>query len=273
VTWSSRLISLTTAGPVLCAGIDPHPEILEAWGHPDTPGGLAGWAENIRGALGASAVAVVKPQVALFERHGVAGMTVLAELLGELRQAGHMVIGDAKRGDIGSTMEGYAHAWLGVGSDFEVDALTLVAYQGVGALEPALELAQAHGKGIFVLAATSNSEAWPTQSAVRSDGLTVAAGVVADLASWTGSAGSPGAGIVVGATVDQARFGLNLGEYSHVPVLAPGYGAQGAMLSRVREHFPHSQHVIAVSARDLLRGGPEEFAARWEAAQTEVNSA
>jgi len=275
VTYAARLTELTALGPVVCVGADPHPEILSAWGESDSAAGLGAWARRLVSVVTAAGVSVVKPQVAFFERHGIAGMTVLSELLGDLRTAGQIVIADAKRGDIGSTMEGYADAWLRPGSDFEVDALTLVAYQGIGALAPALERALDHSKGIFVLAATSNEEAWQTQSAVRWDGLTVAAGVMRDLTDW-GRANAPSAdgtlGAVVGATVDQSGLGLDLASHPTMAILAPGYGAQGAKLADAKRHFPHSQHLLAVSARALLGGGPEGFHSRYARALEEVRS-
>lgn len=274
MSYAARLGALTQEGPVLCVGIDPHPALLAAWGEEDTAAGLGSWARRVREVLGDAGVSLWKPQVALFERHGVAGMAVLAELLGELRTSGAVVIGDAKRGDIGSTMEGYADAWLKPGSDFEVDAVTLVAYQGVGALEPALRRALENAKGVFVLSATSNPEAWETQRAMRADGLSTAQGVLHDLGQWVehNCPDQPESfGVVVGATVDQASLGLRLAEHPTMPILAPGYGAQGAGLSDVRQHFPHSRHVIAVSARALFDGGHTVVSERVTVATREVS--
>lgn len=274
MNYIARLVALTHGGPVLCVGIDPHPALLATWGEEDTAAGLGSWVRRVREVLTGAGVSVWKPQVALFERHGVAGMAVLAEFLGELRTSGAVVIGDAKRGDIGSTMEGYADAWLRQGSDFEVDAVTLVAYQGVGALEPALRRAQENSKGVFILSATSNPEAWVTQQATRADGLSTAQGVVADLTQWVEHhcPDQPESfGVVVGATVDQVALGLRLSEHPAMPILAPGYGAQGAALADARVHFPHSRYVLAVSARALLDGGEGVAGERVALAQREVS--
>ena len=271
MTSATRLLALTRNQPVICVGLDPHPAVLETFGCQDTPEGLHSWVQILLRQVLDAGVSVVKPQVALFERHGVAGMAALAVLMGELRAEGVFVIGDAKRGDIGSTMSAYASAWLSGGADFEVDALTLSPYLGVGSLAPALELAQVEGKAVFVLAATSNAEAFGLQSARVPDGSTIAAMVMADVAAWSQRAGSPaGMGVVVGATLDQAKLGLDLSKHPEMPILAPGYGAQGAKLTEVAVHFPHSRHVVAVVARSVLDGGSASFPGRYAHALAEL---
>jgi len=143
-------------GP-LCVGIDPHRTLLESWGLPDTPQGLREFALRTVDALGGR-VAAVKPQSAFFERHGGAGVTVLEEVLAALRDIGTMSILDVKRGDIGSTMGGYAQAYLLDEAPLAADAITVSPYLGYGSLKPALDLADAAGRGVFVLALTSNPE-------------------------------------------------------------------------------------------------------------------
>jgi orotidine-5'-phosphate decarboxylase len=275
MSFATRLKALTASGPALCVGIDPHPALLESWGFGDGTEGLKGWSQLVGELVKLSGIHVAKPQVALFERAGLSGMSTLSALIGALRQAGVLVIGDAKRGDIGSTMEGYADAWLRAGSDFEVDALTVVPYQGLGALEPAFERADAHDKGVFVLAATSNPEARVTQSALRHDGHTVAGGVVHDLHHWvtTNGAMPESYGVVLGATIDPGALGVELGSYPTMPILAPGYGAQGATLTSARTDFAGSRHVLPVAARSLLQTGPEGFVQAIEGALAEVASA
>lgn len=272
MSYAARLAELTASGPALCVGIDPHPALLESWGFEDNAEGLERWSVVVAELVASSRARIVKPQVAFYERMGLAGLRSLATLLGTLRSNGLLVIGDAKRGDIGSTMEGYADAWLRPGSDFEVDALTLVPYQGVGALEPALERAHSHDKGVFVLAATSNPEGSVTQSARRQDGHTVAGGVVHDLNGWVQTHGSTpeNYGVVVGATVDTGALGVELDSYPALPVLAPGYGAQGASLSSARTDFPASRHVLPVVARSVLSTGPDGCGDAIELALAEV---
>lgn len=265
---------LLADSPVLCIGIDPHPEVLEVWGVPDSAPGLGMFASAIVPLVAESGCSVVKPQVAFFERHGVAGMRALALLLQELRSHGITVIGDAKRGDIGSTMAGYAEAWLNPGSDFEVDALTVVPYQGVGSLEPVLSLAAEHSKGVFVLAATSNPEAWETQRALRSDGSSVAQGVVRELAEWVTKHPATTAthGVVLGATLVSADFGIHLSDYPGMPILAPGFGHQGVALSTVSALFPATSPVLAVVARSVLLAGEAGFSDAVSASESELRS-
>jgi orotidine-5'-phosphate decarboxylase len=215
----------------------------------------------------AGRVGFLKPQVAFFERHATAGYSALEDVLEAARAAGLIVIADAKRGDIGTTVAAYGEAWLTPGSPLEADALTVVAYQGLGSLTEVILLAERSGKGVFVLTATSNPEAAATQQAVRADGRSVAAGVVADIRS----SGSPALGVVVGATVDVADFGIALSDLVGVPVLSPGFGAQGAELGRVGELFgPAAANTLTHVSRSVLGAGPDGLAAAVERAKQEV---
>ena len=97
--------------------------------------------------LSGGRVAAFKPQAAFFERHGSRGVAVLEEVIAACREVGTLCIVDAKRGDIGSTMDGYAQAFLSDASPLAGDAVTLSPYLGVGSLTPALELARQTGRG------------------------------------------------------------------------------------------------------------------------------
>jgi orotidine-5'-phosphate decarboxylase len=160
----TRLRDAVAAHGPLCVGIDPHPGLLSGWGLDADPSGVERFARGAVEAL-AGHVAVLKPQVALFEVFGAAGLAALERTLADARDAGVLTIADAKRGDIGSTMAGYARAWLADDAPLASDAMTLSPYLGVGALAPALDLAAATGRGVFVLARTSNPEAAGVQSA------------------------------------------------------------------------------------------------------------
>ena len=115
-------------GP-LCVGIDPHPSLLEAWGLTDSAAGLRDFALRTVDAVGGR-VAAVKPQSAFFERHGSAGIAVLEETLAALRDVGTLSVLDVKRGDIGSTMAGYAQAYLSDGAPLAADSITVSPYLG-----------------------------------------------------------------------------------------------------------------------------------------------
>ncbi len=242
-------------------GIDPHPELLRGWGVGDDVGGLERFARVAVEAL-APEVAVIKPQSAFFERHGARGIAVLERVLTAARDAGALVLLDVKRGDIGSTMTGYAAAYLSDGAPLAADAITVSPYLGVGALEPAFELAGRTGRGVFVLALTSNPEGADVQAAVTGGGRTVAQSVIDAVAAR--NAGPPGdLGVVVGATT--AALALRL-EALNGPILVPGIGAQGACLTDLPKVFgAAARHVLPTTSRDLLRHGPEPKSLRHAA--------
>lgn len=244
----------------LCVGIDPHPGMLTSWGLSDDAAGLREFGRRVIAAC-AGRVAVVKPQVAFFEAYGPAGMQVLAELTAEARSAGLLIIADAKRGDIGSTMAAYAQAWLNPQSEFAADALTVSPFLGFGSLQPAVETAQRFGAGLFVLALTSNPEGQQVQLA-GAGGQTVAGDIVAQTAA-ANQAHDPDAplgsiGLVVGATTAHLAqsHAIDL-EFSRPPLLAPGYGAQGATAEQMRRSFGGAwDQVLVNSSRGILQRGP-----------------
>ncbi|KJL35757.1 orotidine 5'-phosphate decarboxylase [Microbacterium ginsengisoli] len=268
-TFGQRLWqALDTHGP-LCVGIDPHESLLQSWGLPVSADGVREFGLRVVDAA-AGRVGVVKPQVAFFERFGSRGFAALEDVLAAARAAELIVIADAKRGDIGSTMDGYAAAWLQPGSPLEADAVTLSPYLGPDSLQQTLTFALRHGKGAFVLAATSNPEAEPVQTAVTADaaaeeGERVAARVARD-AGWH-NVGLPGAlgsvGVVIGATVTRSRFGLSDILLAGTPILAPGFGAQGADPAELGRLFGYvSSQVIANESRSVLAVGPDRLAER-----------
>jgi orotidine-5'-phosphate decarboxylase len=249
--------AMARRGP-LCLGIDPHPELLSAWGLRTDADGLARFSEICVAAF--AEFAVVKPQVAFFEAYGSAGFTVLERTTAALREHGVLVLADAKRGDIGSTMAAYAQAWAG-DSPLAADAVTASPYLGFGSLHPLLELAEQRDRGVFVLAATSNPEGASVQRARTGDN-TVAQSIV-DAAAARNPAGEPGSvGVVVGATLTDPPDVSAL----NGPVLVPGVGAQGGRpeaLAGLAGALP-GQLLPAVS-REVLRAGPEVAALRGAA--------
>ncbi|QKJ19501.1 orotidine-5'-phosphate decarboxylase [Microbacterium hominis] len=270
-SFGQRLGAALAAHGPLCVGIDPHEHLLAQWG---LDAGAAGAREFGLRVVEAAAdhVGVVKPQVAFFERFGSAGFAALEDVMSAARAAGLIVIADAKRGDIGSTMDGYAAAWLAAGSPLEADAVTVTPYLGPDSLRETLAFAVRGGKGVFVLSATSNPEAAPVQTArtvdvASEDDQTVAARVARDIAWVNGSAAFEGGlgpvGLVIGATIDRAEFGLTDELLQRAPILAPGFGTQGAEPADLGALFGAvAAQVVASESRSILSAGPDGIAAR-----------
>ncbi|UYP20747.1 orotidine-5'-phosphate decarboxylase [Rhodococcus sp. Z13] len=256
--------ALDRRGP-LCVGIDPHPGLLTAWGLGVDVDGLTRFSELCVEAFGTT-VAVVKPQVAFFEAFGSAGLAVLERTIAALTEAGALVLADAKRGDIGSTMDAYARTWLSDGSPLRSDAVTVSPYLGFGSLAPALDLAAGTGRGVFVLAATSNPEGAQVQTARVADGRSVAQVVVDEAAARNADAvGLGSVGVVVGATLAEAPDLSGL----HGPILMPGVGAQGGTAEDVRRLAgDHLRAVVPNVSRDVLRHGPSVTELRAAVART-----
>lgn len=252
-------------GP-LCVGIDPHEALLSAWGLDDDVRGLERFTRTVIDAL-AGRVAVFKPQSAFFERFGSRGIAVLERAVADLRDAGALVVMDAKRGDIGSTMSAYAETFLRKDAPLFADALTVSPYLGYGSLKPAVDLARESGCGLFVLALTSNPEGAEVQRAVRAEdpaGRTVAATVLAHLAADNAGEAPLGSfGAVVGATLgDLSSFDLDI----NGPLLAPGIGAQGATPADLPAVFGEAvRNVVPSVSRGVLRHGPDTAALRASA--------
>lgn len=256
--------AIERSGP-LCVGIDPHAALLAEWGLASSAAGVREFGlRTVEAAAGR--VGIVKPQVSFFERHGSAGLAALEDVLAAARAAGLVVIADAKRGDIGSTMDAYAEAWLTPGSPLEADAVTVSPFLGVGALEGTFALAETHGKGVFVLAATSNPEARASQRARLDTGDTVSGAIVREVSARSARTTPVGEwaslGFVIGATVDWTDAGLT--PFTPIaPLLAPGFGFQGAQPSDLAVRFgPLSPAVIASESRSILAAGPDRLAAR-----------
>jgi orotidine-5'-phosphate decarboxylase len=276
--FGERLADAVAARGPLCVGIDPHPPLLEAWGLADDPAGLARFTHTVVDAL-AGTVAVLKPQLAFYERHGSRGLAVLEDAVARARAAGALVLLDAKRGDIGSTMDAYAD-YLRPEHPLAVDAMTVSPFLGPRSLQPAVDTARMYGGGLFVLARTSNPDAgtfqharvgdrsvaqavvdtvrgWNTLGWVVGDPLPDIA-AVRDLASRFG-AGTGSFGVVIGATLREMDVDLDgLGG----PILAPGLGAQGGSVADLRRLFGTDRAVVPTVSRDVLAAGPDPVALR-----------
>jgi orotidine-5'-phosphate decarboxylase len=255
VTFGRRLDEALTARGSLCVGIDPHPALLTAWGLSDDVDGLSRFAELCVEALGPQA-AVVKPQSAFFEAYGSGGIAVLERTIACCRAAGALVLLDVKRGDVGTTMDAYARAYLDPSSPLAADAVTLSPYLGIGSLQPAFDAAERHGAGAFVLALTSNPDGRQVQHARTDDGRPVAQVVLDELAQRNAGAEPFGSlGVVVGATVGGGEVDLTK---LNAAFLVPGVGAQGGTAADVRRIFGDALPAVLPSvSRDVLRHGPE----------------
>jgi orotidine-5'-phosphate decarboxylase len=246
-------------GP-LCVGIDPHGSLLHSWGLSDTVHGLKSFSDILIDALG-DQVAVFKPQSAFYERHGASGIAVLESTIRHLRSAGALVLLDVKRGDIGSTVQAYADAYLDPSSTLGVDAITAAPYCGFGSLRPMIDTALSYGAGVFVLAYTSNPEGMSVQRARTPDGGTVGQLILDEIAQVNRGAYPLGSvGAVIGATI-----GPGLADVTSIngPILAPGLGAQGGTPAGLRCVFgPNLPAVLPSASREILSAGPDPAALR-----------
>jgi orotidine-5'-phosphate decarboxylase len=278
VPFGRRLAEAVAARGPLCVGIDPHRALLIDWGAGDDLDGLRRFTDVVVDAL-ADRVAVLKPQMAFYERYGSRGIAVLEEAVLRARAAGALVLLDGKRGDIGSTMDAYGE-YLRDDHPLQVDALTVSPFLGPGSLEPAVRTARRFGGGLFALVRTSNPEGGEVQLATR-DGRTVAQSVVDAVAGWNAPdwlVGDPepdpaayadqqgrwgwatgSFGVVVGATLPELDVDL---DGLRGPILAPGLGAQGGSPADLRRLFGTGRAVVPTVSRDVLAAGPDAAALR-----------
>ncbi|MCS6559934.1 orotidine-5'-phosphate decarboxylase [Curtobacterium flaccumfaciens] len=267
-SFGDRLASAMGERSPLCVGIDPHAATLAAWGLARDEQGLTAFGATLVDAA-AGRAAIVKPQVAFFEAAGVAGYRALDATIRRARDAGLLVVADVKRGDIGTTGDDYALAWLDRDGPFAADAMTVSPYLGYGSLRGTIDVARRNGAGVFVLAATSNPEARVLQTAVLAEGprtgRTVAAGIVLDVADDNRSVGDQAlgdVGLVLGATLHLDDFGIDADAIGTAPVLAPGFGAQGARIEDLRALYgARAEQVLVSESRGLLTDGPDGVAA------------
>ncbi len=282
------IVRIREMGHPLCAGIDPHlsriPPLFQqgsmAATDPATPGAVEALALAFLDRL-AGRVAVVKPQIAFFEQMGSAGLAVLERVMAAARERGLLIVLDAKRGDIGSTAEGYARAYLEPGAAAEADAITLNPYMGLDTLAPFVERAATYGRGLFVLAKTSNPGSGDLQDRLLERGGPVYEGLAASLGELADKLKGPGTdwsslGIVAGATYPEQAERLRALLPSAL-FLVPGYGAQGASAAEAVQSFvagPRGlEGGLVNSSRGLLfpeAGQGAETASVWEAAVDEA---
>src|ERR1700744_5386752 len=163
-TFSARFAEVrATRGPLVW-GLDPSAKLLEGWGLGDTPDGLDRFADLVV-PVAAGTVGLVKPQSAFYERHGWRGLRTPAPPIEQARAAGLLVIADVKRGDVGSTNDAYAAAYLGAGAPFAADAVTVHPYLGLGAMGAFVSRAHESGACVLIVTRSSNPEGRDIQAA------------------------------------------------------------------------------------------------------------
>ncbi len=228
--FADNLIDKTRAlNTTLCVGLDPFPELIPTiFGEVGALRTLEAFFIEVIDAV-TGKVAVVKPQIGLFEPWGSEGVALVGRLSQYARDKGLLVILDAKRGDVGSTAQGYARAYLGIDAQVCCDCITINPYLGLDSLAPFAQLAHQNGKGIAVLVRTSNPGARDFQD-LQVDGAPLWTRVgekLADLESQLmGASGFSSLMVVCGATWPHEAKRLR----DILPkslFLVPGYGAQG----------------------------------------------
>ena len=283
-SFADRLITrVRDLGHPLCVGLDPHlgpiPPLFQqgtmAAGDERTALAVESFLTAVLDRL-VGRVAVIKPQIAFFEQLGWRGLRVLDGLCRRAAEADILVLLDAKRGDIGSTAEGYAAAYLAPDAAMPVDAITLNPYLGFDTIEPFARVAGDAGRGLFVLVRTSNPGSADLQDRdVNGDPLF---GIVADglgrFETQLAGAATPWSslGVVVGATwPDQARRVREA--LPKALFLVPGYGAQGGSAAAAVQGFVPGPKgleggVVNSSRGILFPAGAKgaEDAATWEQA-------
>jgi orotidine-5'-phosphate decarboxylase len=229
-------------GNPVCVGLDPRweqlPSALRSQSETEQPQAYEIFCKEIIDVV-AELVSVVKPQAAFFEECGPAGLVALGNIVNYASSKGLLVVMDAKRNDIGSTAEAYARGYLGRGSAWNCDALTISPYLGADSLEPFINIANERGAGLFVLVKTSNPGSGMLQDKLL-DGhplyRTVANYVEQQSAMNCGESRYGNVGAVVGATYPEQLVELRAA-MPHTWFLVPGYGSQGGTAKDVAPAF------------------------------------
>jgi orotidine-5'-phosphate decarboxylase len=257
--FARRFAAVRAAQGPLVFGLDPSADLLDAWGLGDSADGLDRFADIVLEAA-VGAVGLVKPQSAFYERHGWRGVRTLQRLVASAREAGLLVILDIKRGDVGSTNDAYAEAYLGTDAPLAADAITVHPYLGVAAMGTFVSRAAESGSCLLVVTRSSNPEGRPMQAAVVAGGsvrsveqelLLQIGGLNARLAP--GGIGPVGA--VIGPTHMTPQLDLAA---ANCLFLAPGVGTQGAMPADVATVFAACpDRVMPSASRSLLSAGPQ----------------
>jgi len=256
-SFAARFASVRSRFGPLVWGLDPSGQLLDAWGVGDTPDGLDRFADIVLEAA-CGTVGLIKPQAAFYERHGWRGLRTLQRLIVEGRSAGLLVIVDAKRGDVGSTNDAYAEAYLGADAPFGVDALTVHPYLGLSAMGTFIRRAQDAGCCLLVVTRSSNPEGRGVQSAIDEDGRSVEATLLQAIGDLNARL-APGEIGPIGAVIGPTHMDPALDLVAPRGLfLAPGVGAQGATPDDVAQVFADCpERVMPSASRSLLVDGPD----------------
>ena len=252
-------------GP-LALGADPHGPLLDQWGLADDADGLERFTDILIAAA-SDTVGLIKPQSAFYERHGWRGIRALTRLAETARGQGILVILDVKRGDVGSTNDAYAEAYLGPGAPVEADAVTVHPYLGLGAMGAFVDRAHQAGSCLLVVTRSTNPEGRAVQAARAADGRPVEQRLLDDIRGLNARL-APGEIGPVGAVIGPAPLDppLDLAA-ANALFLAPGVGAQGATPEDVAQTFAACpDRVIPSASRSLLAAGPDPSALAGAAA-------
>ena len=256
-SFATRFAAVRSRYGPLALGLDPSGPVLDAWGIGDSPDGVDRFADiALEAATGT--VGLVKLQAAFYERHGWQGFRTLQRLISEARSAGLLVIVDAKRGDVGTTNDAYAEAYLGAGAPLGADALTVHPYLGVGAMGTLVSRAQQAGSCLLVVTRSSNPEGRDIQSATTRSGRAVEQDLLIAIGEMNARL-APGQIGPVGAVIGPTHLdpALDLAAAGGI-FLAPGVGMQGATPGDVAQVFAACpDRVIPSASRSLLAGGPD----------------
>jgi orotidine-5'-phosphate decarboxylase len=255
-TFADRFAAVRGRLGPLVWGLDPSPEVLSGWDLGDTPEGLDHFVDIVL-AVASETVGLVKPQSAFYERHGWRGIRSLTRLCAEARAAGLLVILDAKRGDVGSTNDAYAEAYLGKDAPIEADALTVHPYLGLAAMGAFVRRAHEAGSCLLVVTRSSNPEGRGIQDAATRKGVSVEADLLDEIGQLNAHL-APGRIGPVGAVIGPREWGTPLDLVSANAIyLAPGVGAQGATVDDVCRVFAACpDRVMPSASRSLLSHGP-----------------
>ena len=254
--FATRFSAVRSRHGPLAWGLDPSGPILNAWGLGDTPDGLDRFADLVLEAASGT-VGLVKLQAAFFERHGWKGFRTLQRMISEAQNAGLLVIMDAKRGDVGTTNDAYAEAFLGADAPLGADALTVHPYLGLGAMGTFVSRPHEAGSCLLVVTRSSNPEGRSVQSATTRSGRTVEADLLVAIGELNARL-TPGEVGPIGAVIGPTQLDPELDLVAaHGIFLAPGIGMQGATPANVARVFAACpDRVIPSASRSLLVDGP-----------------